>query len=205
MRKGTYIVIEGLDGSGKTTQFARLHDHLGHDKTHAVREPGGTPMSEKIRSLLKDPKLPRSAHTNMFLFSAARTDLIDRVVRPTLLSGKHVLSDRNWLSMLAYQAAEGAEADYLLHLSKIATGDLFEPDITIFIDVDPAICRKRLQTKGESHTDFFDKKGVGYFKKVRQVYLRQIKQLPRAYSVDGSVTPNEVWQQIQAIVKNAGL
>lgn len=195
-----YIVIEGLDGTGKTTQFNNIVNFLGSG-TLGVREPGGTPMSEQIRTLLKNKDLPRSANTNMFLFSAARTDLIDSVVRPALKNGQHVVSDRCWLSTVAYQAAEGADAKHIINLSKIATGELFEPDLLILIDLDPETCRLRLDGRGGSEADFFDSKGLDYFKRVRQEYLKQAKLLKNVQIIDGKPTQNDVWQQIKSILK----
>lgn len=205
MSSGKYIVIEGLDGTGKTTQFNNLLNYLGPDTTIGVREPGGTQMAEEIRTLLKNKDLPRSAQTNMFLFSAARTDLIDSVIRPALANGKNVLCDRNWLSTVAYQAAEGADIDHIINLSKIATGNLFEPDLLILIDLDPEICRQRLSGRGGSEADFFDSKGKEYFVRVRQTYLQQIKQLKNTQIIDGKPSKSDVWAQIKDVIKGKGL
>lgn len=205
MPRGKYIVIEGLDGTGKTTQLAKAQEYFGAENTLAVREPGGTPMSEQIRTILKDKNLPRSAKTNMFLFSAARADLLDNVIRPTLQSGKNVVCDRNWLSTIAYQAAEGADVSDIMTLSKIATGDLFESDLIVLIDLDPAICRQRLFGRGGSEADFFDSKGQDYFVRVRQAYLDEIKKLGNGVVIDGAPAPDKVWQQIEEKIKGASL
>ncbi|MGD8373971.1 MAG: dTMP kinase [Candidatus Woesebacteria bacterium] len=197
-----YIVIEGLDGTGKTTQFNNTLDFLGAN-TLGVREPGGTLMAEQIRTLLKSKDLPRSAHTNMFLFSAARTDLIDSVIRPAIKDDKRVVSDRCWLSTVAYQAAEGADVNHIVNLSKIATGELFEPDLLILIDLDPEVCRQRLDGRGGSEADFFDSKGLDYFKRVRHEYLNQAKQLKNAHIVDGKPSQDNVWKQIKDILKES--
>ena len=205
MPRGKYIVVEGLDGTGKTTQLTKMQEYFGAKNTLAVREPGGTPMAEQIRSILKDKNLPRSAKTNMFLFSAARADLLDNSIRPALTSGKNVVCDRNWLSTIAYQAAEGADVSDILTLSKIAAGDLFEPDLIILIDLDPAICRQRLFGRGGSEVDYFDSKGQDYFLRVRQAYLEEIKKLKNAIVVDGAPAPDKVWQQIEEKIKGANL
>ena len=204
MPKGLYIVIEGLDGSGKTTQFERVKTYFGV-KAIGVREPGGTPMSESIRGLLKDKDIPRAAHTNMFLFSAARADLVDTIIRPTVAQGNLVLSDRNWLSTVAYQSAEGADIDDILRLSKLATGEFFEPDLLLLIDVDPATCRKRLQARGGNEADYFDNKGEDYFTKVRNAYLQHVQQLQNGHVIDGTAEPDEVWQRIRLVLDEKGL
>lgn len=203
MPKGKYIVVEGLDGSGKTTQLERILTHLGTDVTN-VREPGSTPMSEAIRTILKDSTIPRAAHTNMFLFSAARADLIDTVIRPAILDGKTVLSDRNWLSSVAYQSAEGADVSDIIRLSRLACGELFEPDLLLLIDANPQTCYKRLQARGGNETDFFDSKGEAYFTEVRDAYLSHVGELKAGHIIDGSKTQDDVWEQIHTILSQNG-
>lgn len=202
--RGKYIVIEGLDGSGKTTQYQKLLDYLGNTAL-GVREPGGTPMAEDIRTSLKNPDIPRSPRTNVFLFSAARADLSDTVIRPALAAGQHVLSDRNWLSTLAMQTAEGADVSEITTLSKIACGDLLTPDLTLLIDLDPKICSSRLHARGGAEADFFDKKGITFFTRVREAYLKEVGQLSNAHIIDGSPPPDRVWESIEKVVKEAGL
>ena len=197
-KKGNYIVIEGLDGCGKTTQYQRLLDHLG-PSTVGVREPGGTPMAEAIRELLKEKDLPRSAHANLFLLSAARSDLIDKVIRPSIQRGLTVVSDRNWLSTAAYQRAEGASLEDIESISRLATNEFFAPDTVLLIDTDPATCAQRLQNRGNIQADYFDTKTEVYFKRVRQAYLDMAQRLPYITIIDGSPPPDKVWQQIQKI------
>jgi dTMP kinase len=194
-KNSNYIVIEGIDGSGKTTQFDNLLAHLGNQAL-GVREPGGTPMGEHIRTLLKDKEIPRAGHTNTFLFAAARSDLIDTVIRPAIQSGRTVLSDRNWLSTFAYQSAEGVDTEQIWELSQLATREFFEPDLLILIDVEPAICRERTTGRGDSEADYFETKGEDYYKKVRQGYLEGAKRLRHSVVIDGSPAPDQVWQAI---------
>lgn len=205
MSKNSYIVIEGLDGSGKTTQFENLKKYLG-DSTIGVREPGGTTMSEHIRTLLKDKSIPRAPQTNLFLFSAARADLIETVVRPAVASGKTVVSDRSWVSTMAYQGAEGVDAAHVEELSRLATKEFYEPDLLIFLDVDPALCRKRLGVRGGAEADFFDLKGQDYFNRVRHSYLYYTSaHQGTCVTVDGSGTPKEVWAMIETELKKKGI
>lgn len=193
---GKYIVLEGLDGSGKSTQHQLLCDFFG-SKAIGVREPGGTPMAESIRTLIKDASLQRSPRTNMFLFSAARTELIDTLVRPHITAGTHVISDRNWLSTMAYQTAEGiTNTDELLGLCRLATEEFFTPDLVLFIDTDLAICRKRLAGRGASAADYFDRKGDTYFEKVRRAYLHQLKDLPHTIVINGNEPVKTVAQNV---------
>ena len=104
MGAGLFVTFEGIDRSGKTTQARLLVDALGDDAL-AVREPGGTPASEQIRALLKDPALTIGGRTEALLFAAARAELVEQVVRPALDHGRMVVSDRFADSSLAYQGA----------------------------------------------------------------------------------------------------
>lgn len=201
--RGRYIVIEGIDGSGKTTQFNRLLSHL--DGAISVREPGGTPMGEHIRTILKDREIPRSGQTNAFLFAAARADLVDTAIRPAITSGSNVVADRNWLSTYAYQNAEGVDAEHIKQLNQIATSEFFEPDLVLLLDIDPAISQQRLEQRGGVEADFFDSKGHDYFVRVREAYLSGVKQLKNGVVIDATGTPEEVWQRIQRILKERNI
>lgn len=203
MFKSSYIVIEGLDGSGKTTQAENLAAHIGDQVVH-VREPGGTEMSERIRTLLKDKSIPRAPEANLFLFSAARADLLETVVRPAIAASKTVVSDRCWVSTLAYQAAEGVDSTHIMQLSKLAAKELYEPDLLIFLDVEPALCRKRLSERGGAEADFFDLKGQEYFDRVRAAYQSYVQGRPNCITIDGSGTPDEVWLVLQKELETRG-
>jgi dTMP kinase len=199
MLHGKYIVIEGLDGSGKTTQHKKLLEYLG-ETARGVREPGGTPMGEAIRTIVKDASLPRLPRTNVYLFSAARVELIDEVIRPAITAGQHVVADRNWLSTVAIQSSEGVEnIDEIYQLCKLATGEFFVPDLLIFIDTDVSSCRQRLTERGNTKADYFDELGENYFTRVREAYLKHVKELPHYTIVDGNTTPGNV----HAAIRNA--
>lgn len=200
---GKYIVLEGLDGSGKSTQHQMLLDHFG-DKVRGVREPGGTPMAEAVRSLVKQVDLPRASRTNVYLFNAARAEVMDSIVEPTLASGVNVIADRNWLSTVAYQSAEGVnDTNEIYQLCKLATRQCFEPDLLLFIDVDVATCRKRLEGRGGVGTDYFDKLGADYFEKVRETYMQHITKLPNYKIIDGNQTVDQVFKELVACVDMA--
>lgn len=203
-RPGSYIVIEGIDGSGKTTQFNHLLSYFGSGAV-GVREPGGTPMGEQIRVILKNKKILRSGQTNTFLFAAARADLVGTIIRPTITQGKHVVSDRNWLSTVAYQGAEGVNTQEIEHLNQLATGEFFEPDLIILIDVGLETCRQRTQGRGDAEVDYFDSKGNDYFVRVRKQYLQGIKKRKNGVIVDGTGTPEEVWQRVLGVLNERGI
>lgn len=203
MSKSSYIVIEGLDGSGKTTQFENLKKHLSSNVV-GVREPGGTDISEHIRTLLKDKSIPRAPQTNLFLFSAARVDLIETVIRPAVEAGKTVVSDRCWISTLAYQGAEGVDVTQVEELSRLATKEFYEPGLLIFLDVEPALCRKRLADRGGAEADYFDLKGQDYFARVRETYREYAANHKNCMVIDGSGAPDDVWNAIQQELEKRG-
>lgn len=200
--KNSYIVLEGLDGSGKTTQFNMLLEHFGN-KAVGVREPGGTPMAEQLRTLVKDAQLLRASRTNLYLFSAARADVLDSVVRPAIAAGKTVISDRNWLSTMAYQAGgDGVGMDEIVAVSKLATQEFFEPDLTIFIDIDMKTRRKRISASQQHGAhDYFDTKQDDYFMRVREKYLQAITRFKQHVIIDGAQDKDEVAAAILQALK----
>ena len=136
--KGRFIVIEGPDGSGKSTQAQMLVEKMEKDGSPvvAIREPGGTVIGEKIRSILRDPSLSEmTAETEMFLYMASRAQIVREVIKPELEKGRLVLADRFLLSTVVYQgAAGGLGIDTVLKIGQIATGGL-KPDLTIVVDI----------------------------------------------------------------------
>ena len=197
--KGRYIVIEGLDGSGKSTQHVLLCKTVSNSL--AIREPGFTPAVEAIRNIVKDASINRSPRTNGYLFSAARADLIDTIIRPSVNNGFHVISDRNWLSTAAYQQVEGASMPDILHLARLATQEFFTPDLVIFIDVSAEVCRKRLHTRGEATKDYFDSKGLNYFTNVRHAYFSALQGIESHVVIDGNQSVGSVHTAILQHVK----
>ena len=202
--RGSYIVIEGIDGSGKTTQFNHLLTYFD-GRAIGVREPGGTPMGEQIRAIIKNKEVPRNGHTNTFLFAAARADLVETVIRPTIAQGKHVVSDRNWLSTVAYQGAEGVSTQEIENLNQLATGEFFEPDLLLLVDTDLKLCRQRTQGRGGAEVDYFDSKGNDYFVRVRDEYLKAIRKRKNGVIIDGAGTSEEVWQRVLGVLNERGI
>lgn len=200
MTRGKYIVLEGIDGSGKTTQFEQLAARLPQAIT--VREPGGTPMGESVRALLKAADIPRTGMTNAFLFAAARAELIATVVRPALLAGHIVLSDRNWLSSVAYQGAEGGPTEEIIRLNQLATKELFTPDLLILIDTPPQTALARVQRRAQ-RDDYFERKGHDYFARVRRAYHAHLPLVPRHSIINGAASidaiADQIWQVVSAV------
>lgn len=169
-----FIVLEGIDGSGKTTAREFIADWFRKQGREVVvtREPGGTPMAEKIRSLiLSDPSSSEDALTPMaktLLFMAAREQHIKNVILPALEKGKVVISDRFCDSTFAYQSYEGILMDKLLDLHKLAFDD-FKPNLTFVMDGDPEVFRSRLEDRGE--TNYYDRMPPEFHNYTRCLYL----------------------------------
>ena len=135
MPRGRLVVLEGAEGVGKSTQLARLAEHLSRAGRPAVtvREPGGTPLGEAIRAWLLDPERDIGPRAEALLFTASRAQLVERVVEPALARGELVLADRFFLSTYAYQiGARGLPEDDVTAANRLATGGL-APDLTVLL------------------------------------------------------------------------
>ena len=140
--RGLFVSFEGIDRSGKTTQAGMLCDALGAEAL-AVREPGGTPVGERIRAVLKDPGVELGPETEALLFAAARAELVARVIRPALEDGRVVVCDRFVDSSLAYQGgARGLGIAEVERINLFGTGGLL-PDLTILLEIEPAVAAER--------------------------------------------------------------
>jgi dTMP kinase len=195
---GLFVTFEGIDRSGKTTQARMLVEALG-DEAVAVREPGGTPLGERVRELLKDPDAEVGPHAEALLFAAARAELCRRVIRPGLTDGRVVVSDRFVDSSLAYQgAARGLGVEEVLDLNRWATEGLV-PGITIYLAIDPAEAGRR---SGEP--DRFEHEGGELQRLVHQAYERLAAEDPgRVRRVAADRPPAEVHADVMAIVEAA--
>jgi dTMP kinase len=191
-----FIALEGVDGSGKSTQVALLVDALGPD-TLKIREPGGTEAAEAIRSTLADPGIPLDPTAELLLFFAARADLVSRVIRPAIDAGRTVVTDRFVDSTEAYQGvARGLGVEVVHELNRIATGGLL-PDLTVLLRVDPETGLGRAGSD-----DRFEAEGVAFQQLVAGAYEEIAQREPdRVVVVDGSGSPEEVHSRILEVVK----
>ena len=142
---GLFIVFEGVEGAGKSTQIERVASRLAAAGVPHVlaREPGGTEVGERARSIVLDPGLEMGPEAELFLYLAARSEFVRRIVRPALSRGELVLADRYELSTLAYQGgARGLGIDRVRELNRVATGGL-RPDLTVLLLIDPDSGRSR--------------------------------------------------------------
>lgn len=177
MKKSLFITLEGTEGSGKSTQIAVIKAHMeakGH-KVVCLREPGGTPIAEEIRTLLKTPRKDDNMcdKTELLLMYAARAQLVETVIKPLLSAGTDVICDRHDLSSVAYQGGgRGMNMDDINAIRKVVLGN-FRPDLTIVIDLDPKIGMQRARNRGE--LDRFELSQIDFFERVRNTYLEYAK------------------------------
>lgn len=217
MPRGFFITLEGLDGSGKTTQVKRLADWMreqGHDPL-LTRQPGGTATGDRIRELLLDSRSAGIAPmAEMALMFADRAQAIAEVIEPALAAGRIVLCDRWTDSTEAYQGGGrklGSKA--VLELHRILCGDL-QPDLTIVLDSDPAkslgrarnrnrIVADRANKSSGKHDDEnrFEQENRAFFARVREGYMTIAKREPdRVVVIDASGTPAETQRKVAATV-----
>lgn len=186
-----FISLEGVDGSGKSTQARLLVEALG-EETVAIREPGGTDAAERIRELLADPGVELEPLAELMLFLAARADLTERVIRPALEAGKVVVADRFSDSSVAYQgAARGLGVGEVIGLCEAATDGLW-PDLTLLLRVDPALGLGRAE--GE---DRFEQEGLGLQQEVAVAYEEiAVIASDRVVVIDATGSVEEVHQRV---------
>jgi dTMP kinase len=196
--RGLFVTFEGIDRSGKTTQARMLVSALGSDAL-GVREPGGTPAGERVRDLLKDAAVPLGPAAEALLFAAARAEIVDKVIRPALLDGKVVVSDRFLDSSLAYQGgARGLGVEEVERINRFATGRLV-PDLTFLLDLSPSEAAARA---GES--DRFEDEGAALQEAVLDTYSRLMADDPRRWRrIDATRAPEEIHAEVLAEVEAA--
>ncbi len=199
--RGRFIVFDGPDGSGKSTQFTRL-DALVKTagiEVCEVREPGGTYIGEQVRHILLDPSNTDEVdiHCEMLLFMASRAQLVAERINPAIKAGKLVLADRFISSTLAYQGtAGGIDVADILRVGQIALRQTW-PDLVVVFDVDLETARKRMspllrENEFDATHDRMEIKGAAFHNKVRQGYLDQAKNDPDRYLVIDARDDQEV-------------
>lgn len=193
---GKFIVFEGPDGSGKTTQFRRLFNALAEAGVAVVdvREPGGTLVGGDIRDILLDPAHEAmSLRCEMLLYMASRAQLVEKIILPATRDKKCVLADRFVASTLAYQgAAGGLPTEEILSVARVATMGV-SPDLVLVFDVDESTAAKRLSPL----LDRMEAKGAEFHRKVRRGYLDLARSEPSRYRViDASLPEDTVWRTL---------
>lgn len=202
-KAGLFITFEGGEGTGKTTQIARLAKALEAAGRRVVvtREPGGSQIANRIRSLLLDPKMKGLVPlAELFLYEASRAQHVQDVIKPALKEGKVVICDRFADSSVVYQgAARGLAAPLVSQLNEIATGGL-QPHLTYLLDLDPRIGLARVGSRGV--LDRMEKEALSFHKAVRAGYLKLAKANPKRFRViSSSQSRDAIHEQIMEFIK----
>ncbi|MCL6746109.1 dTMP kinase [Kosakonia sp. R1.Fl] len=200
-----YIVIEGLEGAGKTTArdvIVETLKELGVGEMVFTREPGGTLLAEKLRSLVLDIRSVGDEvitdKAEVLMFYAARVQLVETVIKPALARGCWVIGDRHDLSTQAYQGGgRGIDQTMLATLRDVVLGD-FRPDLTLYLDVTPEVGLKRARARGE--LDRIEQESLDFFNRTRARYLELAAQDERIRTVDATQPLDNVIADIRQTV-----
>lgn len=196
--RGKFVVAEGGSCVGKTTLVNRLLEDYGWEY---LREPGGTEFGEGIREVVQGlgKKEPIDPYASFFAYSAARAQLVRKVLLPRLVNGANILLDRYWYSSFAYQGAEGVSKVVIWAVSLIATKNL-RPNLVMYLDLDPRVAAGR--RLGKADLDRYDLREDEYMERVRANYLQLARlDTSRWRVIDASLSVEEVRQQAERYLR----
>ena len=197
--RGKFIVFEGIDGSGKSSVSANIEERLksAGRRVLRAREPGGTPIGEKVRAVLLDPANAEMVPwTELFLYMASRAQLVDQVIRPALKEGVDVLCDRYYYSTAAYQGAAGKVGVPVVLRVAEEVAKFQRPDLVLLFDVPPRVARQRAGDRN----DRVEAKGEAYQERVRRGFLKMAKADRRFTVLDASRPADEVFEAARKAV-----
>ncbi|WP_197494659.1 dTMP kinase [Gallibacterium genomosp. 3] len=203
MMKGKFIVLEGLEGAGKTTAknvVVEKLQQLGINEFVFTREPGGTPLAEKLRQLIKQGEGDEiiTDKAELLMLYAARVQLVENVIKPALAQGKWVIGDRHDLSSQAYQGGgRQIDSQLLKTLKQTVLGD-FRPDLTLYLDIDPEIGLSRARSRGE--LDRIEQQQIDFFERTRQRYLQLVANDPNSVTINANLAIEEVTAQLNQAI-----
>ena len=199
--KGWFISVEGGDGSGKSTQIKKIEAYLREKGLDYIltREPGGTPVAEKIRELILDPaNKAMTGRAEMLLYAASRAQHVEEKILPALAEGKVVLSDRFTDSSIAYQAYGRGLGDMVAEVNRIATGGKV-PDLTIFLNISPAAGMARKNKQDGHELDRLELEQAAFHEKVYEGYLALARESGgRIADIDADRPAETVFADIKA-------
>lgn len=203
--KSRYIVIEGLEGAGKTTAIKTVVETLakvGITEIDFTREPGGTPLAEKLRQLIKhgiaEEKVTDKAE--LLMLYAARIQLIENVIKPALAKGRWVIGDRHDLSSQAYQGGGRGLSAELMQVLRNTILDDFRSDLTLYLDIEPTLGLQRARDRGE--LDRIEKESLDFFERTRQRYLELAAEDDTIITIDANKSLEEVQKTIRQTLSN---
>lgn len=195
-----FIVIEGLEGAGKSSAVRYVTDYLhGHGvvRIECTREPGGTPLAERMRAIVKEVHDERlTIEAELLLMYASRVQLVETRIKPALANGIWVVGDRHDLSSQAYQGGgRGIDANLIGSIKRAVLGD-FKPDLTLYLDIDPAIGLQRARHRGE--LDRIELEQLSFFERTRQRYLELAAADDSIKVIDAGQASEQVKAAIEA-------
>lgn len=201
--KGKLIVIEGLEGAGKSTAVSTIINFLSDldINTLTTREPGGTAIGEVLRSVFKNPEYKDvlEDRTELLLLYAARIQLLEQVIKPALEQGTWVIADRFELSTIAYQGGgRGLDQKMIKQLSSFALNG-FNPDLILYLDIDPEEGMKRAKSRGAF--DRIEQQSIEFFHRVHLSYLQYVQNNPSAVIIDANRSIKEVKSQMEHVLR----
>ncbi|MDB1124402.1 dTMP kinase [Vibrio algarum] len=203
MTKAKFIVVEGLEGAGKSTAIAAIKEVLeqqGIEQVVNTREPGGTVLAEKMRALVKEEHQGEVLQdmTELLLMYAARVQLVENIIKPALESGKWVVGDRHDMSSQAYQGGgRQIPLDTMQSLKRVTLGE-FKPDLTLYLDLDPRLGLERARGRGE--LDRIEKNDISFFDRSRERYLELSKADDSVMIIDASQNIEQVAASIKQVL-----
>ncbi|NJI08468.1 MULTISPECIES: dTMP kinase [Aeromonas] len=194
-----FIVIEGLEGAGKSSAVRYVTDYLqrhGINRIECTREPGGTPLAERMRAIVKEVHDERlTIEAELLLMYASRVQLVETRIKPALADGVWVVGDRHDLSSQAYQGGgRGIDAQLIGAIKQAVLGN-FKPDLTLYLDIDPALGLQRARHRGE--LDRIELEQLSFFERTRTRYLELAAQDDSIVVIDAAQTPEQVKAAIE--------
>lgn len=202
--RGRFIVVEGLEGAGKSTAIRTIQSLLTRFAAEVIttREPGGTKTGEAIRTIIKDTNSFEvlSSKTELLLMYAARTQLIEQVIRPSLQAGRWVLADRFDLSSFAYQGGGRKLGFEMIEALSALCLDDVQPDVILFLDIPPQLGLERARKRGKY--DRIEQESLSFFQDVYVAYQEKIKYMDNVIQIDATQPLKTVQSEIKTKLEN---